>query len=62
MTKFSIYDYITSIKHDQNDKALIVVDRNHTVIEKEREEESHTKIKLAHQEISTKLLVCKFKF
>ena len=42
-------------QQDQNDKALVVVDCNDTVTEKEREQESHTRIRLTHQEISTKI-------
>ena len=35
-------------------KTLIIVYYNDAVIEKEREQESHTIIRLTHQEISTK--------
>ena len=42
-------------QHDQNDKAQVVVDCNDAVIETEREQESHTRIRLTHQEISTKI-------
>ena len=55
MSKINIQDCTSSKQHDQNDKALVVVDCNDTVIEKEREQESHTRIRLTHQEISTKI-------
>ena len=41
-------------QHDLNDKAQVVVDCNDAVIETKREQESHTRIRLTHQEISTK--------
>ena len=54
MPKLNIQD-ISPKQHDQNDKAQVVVDCNDAVIEKEREQESHTRIRLTHQEISTKI-------
>ena len=55
MSKLNIQDCTSSKQYDQNDKALVVVDCNDAVIEKEREQESHTRIRLTHQEISTKI-------
>ena len=55
MSKLNIQDCKSPKQHDQNDKALVVVDCNDAVIEKEREQESHTRIKLTYQEISTKI-------
>ena len=59
MSKLNIQDCTSPKQHDQNDEALVVVDSNDAVIKNEREQESHTRIRLTHQEISTKLLVCK---
>ena len=55
MSKLNIQDCTSSKQHDQNDKAQVVVDCNDAVIGKEREQESHTRIRLTHQEISTKI-------
>ena len=55
ISKLSIQDCTFPKQHDQNDKARVVVDCNDAVIEKEREQESHTRIRLTHQEISTKI-------
>ena len=55
MSKLNIQDCTSPKQYDQNDKALVVVDCNDAVIEKEREQESHTRIRLTHQEISTKI-------
>ena len=55
MSKLNIQDCTSPKQHNQNDEALIVVDSNNTDIEKMIEQESHTKIKLTHQEISTKI-------
>ena len=57
ISKLNIQDCTSPKQHDQNDKAQVVVDCNDTVIETEREQESHTRIRITHQEISTKLLV-----
>ena len=54
MFKLNILDCTSQKQHDQNDKAQ-VVDCNDAVIEKEREQEFHTRISLTHQEISTKM-------
>ena len=61
MIKLNIQNFTSPKQHSQNDEALIVVDCSNTDIEKMIEQESHTRIKLTHQEISTKLLVCKLK-
>ena len=55
MTKLNIQDCISQKQHDQNDKALLVVDFNDVVMGKAREQEFHTRIRLTHQEISTKM-------
>ena len=55
MSKLNIQDCTSQKQHDQNDKAQVFVDGNDAVIEKEREQESHTRIRLTHQEISTKI-------
>ena len=55
MSKLNIQDCTSPKQHDQNDKAQVVVDCNDAVIETEREQESHTRIRLTHQEISTKI-------
>ena len=55
MSKLNIQDCTSPKQHDQNDKAQVVVDCNDVVIETEREQESHTRIRLTHQEISTKI-------
>ena len=55
MSKLNIQDCISQKQHDQNDKAQVVVDCNDAIIEKEREQEFHTRIRLTHQEISTKM-------
>ena len=55
MSKLNIQDCTSQKQHDQNDKAQVVVDCNDAVIEKEREQEFHTRISLTHQEISTKM-------
>ena len=53
MSKLKIQDCTSPKQHDKNDKAQVVVDCNDAVID--REQESHTRIKLTHQEISTKI-------
>ena len=55
MSKLNIQDCTSPKQHDQNYKAQVVVDFNDAVIETEREQESHTRIRLTHQEISTKI-------
>ena len=55
MTKLSIQNCTSPKQHNQNDEALIVVDCNNTDIEKMIEQESHIKIKITYQEISTKI-------
>ena len=55
MFKLNIQDCTSPKQHDQNDKAQVVVDCNDAVIEKERHQESHYRIRLTHQEISTKI-------
>ena len=55
MSKLNIQDCTSSKLNYQNDKALVVVDWNDTVIVNEREQESHARIRLTHQEISTKI-------
>ena len=57
MPKLNIQDCTFQKHHDKNAKALVVVDCNDAVIEKEREQEFYTRIRLTHQEISTKILV-----
>ena len=54
MPKFNIQDCTSQKHHDQNDKTQVVVDCNDAVIKK-REQEFHTRIRLTHQEISTKM-------
>ena len=51
MFKLSIQDCTSSKQHNQNENALVVIDCNDAVIETEREKESHTRIRLTHQEI-----------
>ena len=51
MSKLNIQDCTSQKQHDQNDKVQIVVVWNNAVIEKEREQEFHTRIRLTHQEI-----------
>ena len=51
MFKLSIQDCTSSKQHIQNENALVVIDCNDAVIEAEREKESHTRIRLTHQEI-----------
>ena len=55
MSKLSIQDCTSPKQHDQNNKALVVVDCNEAVIQKERDQESYTRIRLTYQEISTKI-------
>ena len=55
MSKLNIQDCTSQKQHNQNDKAQVVVDCNDTVIEKEREQNFHTRIRLNHQEISTNM-------
>ena len=55
MFKLNIQDCTFPKQHDQNNKALVVVDCHDAVIEKEREQETHTRIRLTHQEILTKI-------
>ena len=55
MFKLNILDCTSPKQHDQNYNALIVVDCNDAVVEKEREQESHKRVRLTHQEISTKI-------
>ena len=56
MSKLSIQDCTSLKQHNQNDKAQVVVDCNDVVIENERLQEFHTRIRLTHQEISTKMI------
>ena len=51
MSKLNIQDVTSPKQHGQNDEVLMVVESNHGVIEKVKEQECHTKIKLTHQEI-----------
>ena len=51
MSKLHIQDCTSPKQHDQNDKALVVVDCNDAVIKKEQE--SYTRIILTHKKIST---------
>ena len=55
MSKLNIQDYTSLKQHVQNDKALVVVDCNDAVTDKEKDQESHSRINLAHQEISAKI-------
>ena len=55
MFKLHIQDCTSLKQHDQNNKALVVVDCNDAVTEEEKKQESHTKIRLTHQEIKTKI-------
>ena len=55
MPKLYIQACTSQKHHDQNAKAQVVVDCNDAVIEKEREREFHTRIRLTHQKISTKM-------
>ena len=55
MSKLNIQDCTSQKQHDQNDKAQVIIDWNDAVIEKEREQEFHPRIRLTHQEISTKM-------
>ena len=55
MSKLNIQDCTSQKQHFQNDKAQVIVDCNDAVIEKEREQEFHIRIRLTHQEISTKM-------
>ena len=48
MSKLKIQDCTSPKQHDQNYKALVVADCNAAVIEKERELESHTRIRLTN--------------
>ena len=61
MSKLNIQDCTFSKQNYQNDKALVVVDCNDAVIEKEREQESHAKINLTHRNISKNCCLCKLK-
>ena len=48
MPKLNIQNCTSRKHHDQNDTAQVVLDCNDAVIEKEREQEFHTRIRLAH--------------
>ena len=63
MSKLYFQDCASPKQHDQNDEAQVVVDCNDAVIgKKKRVQESHTRIKLTHHEISKKnCLFCKLK-
>ena len=55
MSKLNIQDCTSQKQQDQNDKVQVVVDCNDVVIENERLQEFHTRIRLTHQEISSKM-------
>ena len=55
MSKLNIQNCTSPKQHDQHYKAQVVVDCNDAIIETEREQEYHTRIRLTHQEISTKI-------
>ena len=54
ISKLNIQDCTSPKQHYQNYKAQVVVDCNDAAIETESEQESNTRIRLTHQEISTK--------
>ena len=56
MSKISIEDCTSPKQHDKNHESLMVVDFNDSATEKQREQESHTRIRLTHKEISTKIV------
>ena len=60
MVKLNIQDYTSPKKHDQNDEARVVVDCNDVVIEIERQQESHIKIRLIRN-INKNCWFCKLK-
>ena len=55
MSKLNIQDCTSPKQHYQNYKALVVVDCNDAVIQKEREQEYHIRIRLTYHEISSKI-------
>ena len=55
MSKLNIQDCTSQKQHNQIDKAQVVVDCNDAVIDKEREQNFHTRIRLIHKKISTNM-------
>ena len=55
MSKLNIQDYTYRNSMIEMIKTLLVVDCNDAVIEKEKEQESHARLRLTHQIISTKI-------
>ena len=55
MSKLNIQDCTSQKQHNQIDKAQVVVDCNDAVIDKEREQNFHTRIRLTHKKISTNM-------